>query len=95
MAFPQVTDRLKTHPCLITVAEMGAARHFLKTTLAGKSEEEKYRILQPTLEINLSHPIICKLNTLKTTDPTLAKLVADQVQWWMSTCYDAFWAPRL
>ncbi|KAI0219003.1 Heat shock protein 75 kDa, mitochondrial [Lamellibrachia satsuma] len=75
----KVTDRLKTHPCIITVAEMGAARHFLKTTLAGKSEEEKYRILQPTLEINLSHPIICKLNSLKNSDPTLAKLVADQV----------------
>ena len=80
MPILQVTHRLKNHPCLITVAEMGAARHFLKTTLAGKSEEEKYRILQPTLEINLSHPIICKLNSLKSTDPTLAKLVAEQVR---------------
>ena len=32
----QMTNRLHSHPCLITVAEMGAARHFLKTSLAGQ-----------------------------------------------------------
>lgn len=50
--FFQVTKRLVSHPCIITVAEMGAARHFLRTSLAEKSQEERYRLLQPTLEIN-------------------------------------------
>jgi len=60
----KVTKRLSSHPCVVTVTEMGAARHFLRTTLADKSEEERYRILQPTLEINPSHPIV-----KKTTQP--------------------------
>ena len=80
LSFMKVTHRLESHPCVITVAEMGAARHFLKTTLADKSEEERYRVLQPTLEVNPSHPIIRKLYTLKSNDPDLAKLVAAQVK---------------
>lgn len=60
---------------------MGAARHFLRTSLADKSDEEKLRLLQPTLELNPSNPIIVRLHTLKQTDPELAKLVAEQVGW--------------
>lgn len=48
----QITKRLSAHPCVITVKEMGSARHFLKTTFADKSPEERLRLLQPTLEIN-------------------------------------------
>ena len=58
---------------------MGAARHFLKTSLADKSEEEKFRILQPTLEINPTHTIIKKLYSLKGSDSELARLIAEQV----------------
>ena len=75
----QITNRLDTHPCIVTVTEMGAARHFLRTTLADKSEEERWRILQPTLEINPRHAIIRKLAVLKNTDADLARLVAEQV----------------
>ncbi len=75
----KVTQRLESHPCIITVSEMGAARHFLKTALVDKSEEEKFRVLQPTLEINPGHPVVRKLYTLKASDPALAKLVAEQV----------------
>ena len=48
----QITKRLESHPCVITVQEMGAARHFLRTTLADKSQDERLRLLQPTLELN-------------------------------------------
>ena len=58
---------------------MGAARHFLRTALADKSEEERIRVLQPTLEINTSHPIIYKLHTLRESNPDLARLVTEQV----------------
>jgi TNF receptor-associated protein 1 len=75
----KITKRLVSHPCIITVQEMGAARHFLRTTLADKSEEERFRILQPTLEVNPSHPIVRKLYTLKGTDSDLARLVAEQI----------------
>ena len=32
----QVTQRLGQYPAIITVAEMGAARHFLKTVIVEK-----------------------------------------------------------
>ncbi|XP_070554261.1 heat shock protein 75 kDa, mitochondrial-like [Ptychodera flava] len=75
----KVSKRLDNHPAMVTVLEMGAARHFLKNALKGRSEEEKLQVLQPTLEINTSHPIITKLFELKTSDPMLARLVAEQV----------------
>ena len=46
----------------------------------GKSDEERYQILQPTLELNPKHAIIRKLHDLKSSNPELAKLVADQVK---------------
>ena len=75
----QITHRLDTHPCIVTVTEMGAARHFLRTTLADKSNEERLKILQPTLEINPQHNIIAKLAQLKNNNPDLARLVIEQV----------------
>lgn len=75
----KVTKRLSSHPCIITVAEMGAARHFLRTTLADKSQDERYRLLQPTLEINPSHKLIRKLFLLKESDPDLGRLLAEQL----------------
>ena len=50
--FPQLTPRLDTHPAMITVLEMGAARHFLRTQQLARTAEERAQILQPTLEIN-------------------------------------------
>jgi len=79
VAKTKITKRLVSHPCIITVNEMGAARHFLKTALADKTDEEKFRVLQPTLEINPSHPIIKKLYSLKSSNAELARLVAEQV----------------
>ncbi|MEQ2203337.1 hypothetical protein XENOCAPTIV_028742, partial [Xenoophorus captivus] len=48
----QLTPRLDTHPAMITVLEMGAARHFLRTQQLARTAEERAQILQPTLEIN-------------------------------------------
>ncbi|XP_053398776.1 heat shock protein 75 kDa, mitochondrial-like [Mercenaria mercenaria] len=75
----KITKRLSNHPCVITVKEMGAARHFLRTTIADQSPEERFRILQPTLEINPSHSLIKQLNKLQSSDPYLAKLLAEQL----------------
>ncbi|XP_053551154.1 heat shock protein 75 kDa, mitochondrial [Bombina bombina] len=75
----KVTPRLDTHPAMITVLEMGAARHFLRTQQLAKTSEERAQILQPTLEINTGHPLIKKLGQLKDTDEELAKLLLDQI----------------
>ena len=85
----QITNRLESHPCIVTVPDMGAARHFLRTTMADKSQEERYSLLQPTLEVNPKHPIITKLHSIKDTDPELAKLVAEQVRSFVS-CLKSF-----
>merc|ERR1711976_806348 len=72
----KLTKRLETHPCLVSVEEMSSARHFIKTQGANFSEEQRFNILQPTLEINPDHPIMKKLQDLKTTNP---KLVTEQL----------------
>ncbi|XP_041062760.1 heat shock protein 75 kDa, mitochondrial [Carcharodon carcharias] len=75
----KLTPRLDTHPAMITVLEMGAARHFLRTQQLAKSSEERAQILQPTLEINASHSLIKKLNELRDKNLELAKLLLDQI----------------
>ncbi|XP_043831192.1 heat shock protein 75 kDa, mitochondrial [Dromiciops gliroides] len=75
----KVTHRLDTHPAMITVLEMGAARHFLRMQQLAKTNEERAQILQPTLEINTRHPLIRKLHHLRESQPDLAQLLIDQI----------------
>ncbi|XP_059510031.1 heat shock protein 75 kDa, mitochondrial [Stegostoma tigrinum] len=75
----KLTPRLDTHPAMVTVLEMGAARHFLRTQQLAKSSEERAQILQPTLEINASHTLIKKLNELRGQNTELAQLLLDQI----------------
>lgn len=48
----KTTTRLDTHPCVITVEEMAAARHFIRTQSHHLPEENRFALLQPELEIN-------------------------------------------
>ena len=41
----KVTRRLESHPCVITIEEMAAGRHFIKTQGANFTEEQRYNIL--------------------------------------------------
>ncbi|KAF0032695.1 hypothetical protein F2P81_014985 [Scophthalmus maximus] len=87
----KLTPRLDTHPAMITVLEMGAARHFLRTQQLARSAEERAQILQPTLEINAGshcpvlfppsdrHDLIKKLQALKDTNSDLAGLLLEQI----------------
>ncbi|XP_039599211.1 heat shock protein 75 kDa, mitochondrial-like [Polypterus senegalus] len=75
----KVTPRLDTHPAMITVLEMGAARHFLRTQQLAKTSEERAQILQPTLEINSGHDLIKKMDALRNSDPHLAELLLEQI----------------
>ncbi|KAG7162571.1 heat shock protein 75 kDa, mitochondrial-like isoform X2 [Homarus americanus] len=75
----KATPRLESHPCVITVEEMGAARHFVRTQFTQIPEETRYSLLQPQLEINPGHPIIMKLNELRESNPRLAELTAKQL----------------
>lgn len=76
------STRIASHPAMITVPDMGAARRWLKFVKTGPNAEMinmKYDILQPQLEINPSHEIIKSLNILKRNNPFLADLVAQQL----------------
>ncbi|KAJ8297867.1 hypothetical protein KUTeg_024398 [Tegillarca granosa] len=42
----KITKRLASHPCIVTVEEMGSARHFLRTTFAERSQEERFSMLK-------------------------------------------------
>uniref|UniRef100_A0A8C4F004 TNF receptor associated protein 1 n=1 Tax=Dicentrarchus labrax TaxID=13489 RepID=A0A8C4F004_DICLA len=75
----KLTPRLDTHPAMITVLEMGAARHFLRTQQLARTAEERAQILQPTLEINAGHDLIKKLHQLKDANSDLAGLLLEQI----------------
>ncbi|XP_034361706.1 heat shock protein 75 kDa, mitochondrial [Arvicanthis niloticus] len=75
----KVTFRLDTHPAMVTVLEMGAARHFLRMQQLAKNQEERAQLLQPTLEINPRHTLIKKLSQLRESEPELAQLLVDQI----------------
>lgn len=48
----RTTNKLDTHPCVITVQEMAAARHFVRTQAQNLSEENRFALMRPHLEIN-------------------------------------------
>ncbi|KAJ8958321.1 hypothetical protein NQ318_017467 [Aromia moschata] len=79
VASVNATTRLENHPCVVTVEEMAAARHFIRTQSHGLPEDRRYAILQPHLEINPRHPIIKKLHKLMSSDPELGELLAKQL----------------
>ena len=62
------SNRLASHPAMITVPDMGAARRWLKFVKSGPNADLlkiKFEVLQPTLEINPSHEIIRSLNVFE------------------------------
>lgn len=79
----KVSHRLTSHPVMITVADMAAARRWLKMIKSAPHAEQlgnmKYDVLQPTMEINPSNDVIRKLHTIMDSDPQIAKLVAEQL----------------
>ncbi|XP_053599602.1 heat shock protein 75 kDa, mitochondrial [Plodia interpunctella] len=75
----RTTQKLDTHPCVITVQEMAAARHFIRTQAQNLSEENRFALLRPQLEINTKHPIIKKLHKLLSSDKELANMVTQQL----------------
>ncbi|XP_059059971.1 heat shock protein 75 kDa, mitochondrial [Achroia grisella] len=75
----RTTQKLDSHPCVIIVPEMAAARHFIRTQAQNLSEENRYAMLRPQLEINARHPIIIKLHKLISNDKELANMVAQQL----------------
>ncbi|XP_031780857.1 heat shock protein 75 kDa, mitochondrial [Nasonia vitripennis] len=75
----KITNRLEFHPCVVTVQDMAAARHFIRTQSHQFNDEMRYSLLQPRLEINPHHPLIKKLIKLKTSDKEIADMLIEQL----------------
>lgn len=59
----KVTNKLDNHPCVVTVEEMAAARHFIRTQSHQFPEENRYSLLQPQLEINPKYVLKCTISS--------------------------------
>ncbi|CAD6188157.1 unnamed protein product [Caenorhabditis auriculariae] len=69
--------RPSEHPVMVTVMEMGAARHFLRT---GEIKDMEHLVhFKPHVHVNLTHPLIKSLYKLRKTDKETAQLLAEQV----------------
>jgi len=75
----KVSTRLTTHPVVVTVPQLGAVRHFLQTSMAKIPEEEKWRMMQVSFELNPTHGLVKSLYRLRTEDPQVGELVALQL----------------
>ncbi|KAL0126042.1 hypothetical protein PUN28_004854 [Cardiocondyla obscurior] len=75
----KMTNRLESHPCVVTVQDMASARHFIRMQSHQMNEEMRYSMLQPRFEINPNHPLIKKLCKLTTTNTELANLLIQQL----------------
>ena len=76
MFFKEIKLLWEPHPI---ICQYPLINYLFKTQGANFSEEQRFNILQPTLEINPEHPIIKKLQDLKTSNPKLATLVTEQL----------------
>lgn len=79
VATVKATTRLVDHPCVVTVENMAAARHFIRTQGHQIPQENRYAILQPQFEINPKHPIIKKLFELKDSNTELSVMLVKQL----------------
>lgn len=78
----RVSRRLESHPAMVTVQDMGAARHWLKFIKQSPNPEMadmKFQIIRPTLEINPGHDLIIALHKLKDSNPAIADLLLNQL----------------
>ncbi|KAL3815377.1 hypothetical protein ACHAXA_010982 [Cyclostephanos tholiformis] len=77
----KTTKRLSSSPAVITDNESGALRRMMRMveTQEGGSSSSAMPLPKQTVEINPNHEIIVGMNSLKDTDPMLAKVLAEQI----------------
>lgn len=76
----KITNKLDTHPCILTCENMGFLRHLIKTSYLQREKiNDFYNVVNLGLEINPRNGLIKTLYSLHKNDPELAKLIAEQV----------------
>ncbi|XP_003381792.1 putative chaperone protein HtpG, partial [Trichinella spiralis] len=77
----KTTQKITTYPCMISILELGAVRSFLRANVMEKmTDDQRLRLLKPTLEVNPNHPVIVKLAKLRFKDESLATAILEQVR---------------
>ncbi|KRX57439.1 Heat shock protein 75 kDa, mitochondrial [Trichinella sp. T9] len=76
----KTTQKITTYPCMISILELGAVRSFLRANVMEKmTDDQRLRLLKPTLEVNPNHPVIVKLAKLRFKDESLATAILEQI----------------
>ena len=73
------TDRLTSSPAIVTDNESGAMRRMMYMVDTSEGSRDGVPLPKQHVEINSKHPIIVGINDLIKTEPTLARVLADQV----------------
>jgi TNF receptor-associated protein 1 len=74
----KVTNRLGASPAVVVDTESGAMRRMM-AMVSVSSGREIETLPKQQVEINPSHPVIVGLNAIRDSEPTLAKVIAEQV----------------
>ena len=73
------TDRLSTSPAIVTDNESGAMRRMMRLVDTSDGSRDGIPLPKQHLEINPKHAVIVGIHDLMKTEPTLARVVAEQV----------------
>ena len=77
----KVTKRLASSPAVVTDNESSAMRRMMRMVDADSQSggREGMPLPKQQMEINPNHPIIVGINTIRETEPTLAKVLVEQI----------------
>jgi len=73
------TNRLGSSPAIVTDNESGAMRRMMRLVDTAEGGREHIALPKQQVEINPKHPVITGINLIRETEPTLAKLLCEQV----------------
>lgn len=74
-----VTNRLSTSPAIVTDNESGAMRRMMRLVDTSEGSRDGIPLPKQNVEINPGHSVIVGINELRKSEPTLAKVLAEQV----------------
>jgi len=76
----KTTSRLASSPAVVTDNESGAMRRMMRMVdTSGDGGREAVPLPKQQVEINPEHPIIVGINSIRESEPTLARVLAEQV----------------
>mmetsp|Transcript_29207 Transcript_29207/g.43075 ORF Transcript_29207/g.43075 Transcript_29207/m.43075 type:complete len:724 (-) Transcript_29207:53-2224(-) len=75
----KTTNRLGSSPAIVTDNESGAMRRMMRLVDTTEGGRENLALPKQQVEINPKHPVITGLNAIRETEPTLAKVLSEQI----------------